>query len=111
VEFVANLHAFPLPVELVFVLLVSAFVMTDPVTEGNPEYAPARTLIACCLILLGLACVSFSVAYVIGHYSEVVTAEKAKEFVLPLVLTASFVPFLYMVSVLLRRSSGAPIAA
>jgi hypothetical protein len=94
VEFIVALHTFPLPVELIFVPLAFMLVGSQVVAEGNAEFAPARKLIAWCLGLLGVASLSFSLVYVGEHFGEVVTAERIKEFLLPLVLTACFVPFL-----------------
>jgi hypothetical protein len=94
VEFVVNLHTFPLPIELLLVPLAFLLVMTQAVAEINAEFSPARTVIAWCLGLLGAVSLSFSLAHVAGHFDEVATTEKVKEFLLPLALTACFVPFL-----------------
>jgi hypothetical protein len=95
VEFVVNLDTFPLPVELVLVPLAFLFVGTQVVAESDPDYAPARKLIAACLTLLGLASLSFSLAYAFSHFDQIATGEKVKDFLLPLTLTACFLPYLY----------------
>jgi len=99
VEFIVNLHTFPLPVELVLVPLAFLFVGTQVVAESHPEYAAARKLIATCLTLLGLASLSFSLVYASSHFDQVATAEKVKDFLLPLILTACFLPYLYALRV------------
>jgi hypothetical protein len=94
VEFIVALHTFPLPVELILVPLAFLLVGSQVIAESDAEFAPARKLIAWCLGLLGATSLAFSLAYVAGHLDEVATAEKIKDFLLPLVLTACFVPFL-----------------
>jgi hypothetical protein len=64
--------------------------------ETNPEHAAAGKLITGCLILLGLAALSFSLVYLASNVTEIATAARVKEFALPLVLTASFMPYLYV---------------
>jgi hypothetical protein len=97
VEFVTNLHTFPLLVELMLVPLAFVFIAMQALAETNPEYAAVGKLITGCLILLGLAALSFSIAYLASSLAELATAEKVKEFLLPLILTACFVPYLYVV--------------
>jgi hypothetical protein len=100
VEFIASLHTFPLPIELI--LIPMAFLLTGSqiVGESNSEFAPARKLVAWCVGLLGGASLVFSLIYLAGHFDGVATAGKVKEFLLPLVLTACFIPFLVGVSYL-----------
>jgi hypothetical protein len=94
VEFIANLHTFPLPIELALVPMAFLLTVTQLVADSNPEFAPARKLIAWCVGLLGGASLVFSLMYLGEHFDEVATAGKVKEFLLPLVLTACFIPFL-----------------
>jgi hypothetical protein len=94
VEFVVALHTFPLPIELILVPLAFLLVGMQVIAEGNPEFAPTRKLIAWCLGFIGSASLVFSLVYVAEHFDELATAKEIKEFLLPLVLTACFVPFL-----------------
>ncbi|MGD0273091.1 MAG: hypothetical protein ABSB96_05120 [Gaiellaceae bacterium] len=97
VEFVVNLHTFPLLIELVLVPLALLLAGTQAVAESNPEFAQARKLIAWCLTVLGLTSLSFSLAYLAADFNRVATVEKIEEFLLPLILTVCFIPFLYAV--------------
>jgi hypothetical protein len=94
VAFVVNLHTFPLPVELIFVPMVFLFVMTEAYAESKPELAPARALSAWSSGILGAVALVYSIHYLIGNFDELATPEKIKEFALPLVLTACFLPLL-----------------
>jgi hypothetical protein len=94
VEFVTNLHTFPLPVELVLVPMALLLVAVQAYSEGKPEFAPGYKLAGWFVTVLGLLSVGYSISYLVRHFGEVATAEKIEEFFLPLVLTACFVPFL-----------------
>lgn len=95
VEFIVNLHTFPLLVELVLVPLAVLLGGTQALAEVSPEFALARKPIAWLVTLLGLTSLSFSLAYVFTNFDKVATAEKIREFLLPLILTICFLPFLY----------------
>jgi hypothetical protein len=93
IEFVVNVHTFPLPVELVLVPLSIIFVLMLTVAEGNPEFEQMRKLLAWVAVVPGLVAIVYSINYVARNWSDAVTAEKVKELFLPFVLTAVFLPF------------------
>jgi hypothetical protein len=96
VEFVSNLHTFPLPVELVLVPGVLLLGGVQAVADSDPKYGAVRKFTVTCLTLIGLAGLSFSLVYLAHHADRVVTVEKTKAFMLPLVLTLAFLPFLVL---------------
>jgi hypothetical protein len=97
IEFIVNIHTFPLPVELVLVPAALIVVLMQVVADSNPELASVRKLLAWLVTVPGVVAISYSVAYLIGHSSEVLTATKLKEFMLPFVLTAFFLPLIVAV--------------
>jgi hypothetical protein len=97
VEYVVNLHTFPLLVELVLVPLTFLLVGVQAVAEVYPQQAAARKPVVWLLSVLGLTAVSFSLVYLVRHFEEVATAEAIKDFLLPLILTVLFLPYLYVV--------------
>jgi hypothetical protein len=101
VEFVVNVHTFPLLVEFVLVPLAFLLVGVQAVTEAYPEQAAARKPVVWLLSVLGLIALSFSLVYLVGHFEEVATATAIKDFLLPLVLTAFFLPYLYVVRLII----------
>lgn len=94
VEFVTNLHTFPLPIELVLVPMALLLVAVQAYSAGKPEFVPSYKLAGWFVTVLGVLSLGYSISYLARHFGDVATAEKIKEFVLPLVLTACFVPFL-----------------
>lgn len=97
VEFIVNLHTFPLPVELLLVPLAFLLVGLQVVAESEPQYAAVRKVVAVSLGLLGLASLSVSLSYVASHFGKVATSVHVKELLLPLVLTVFFLPYIYVV--------------
>jgi hypothetical protein len=97
VEFITNIHPFPLVVELLLVPLAAVLVMVQALAEGDEQYAPIRGVLAWAISLFGLVSLSFSLVYLAGHFKHVVTIEKVEAFLLPVILSAAFVPFLYIV--------------
>ena len=97
VEFIVNLHTFPLPIELVLVPLAFLFVGMQVVAENEPQYTAVKKVVGVCLGLLGLASLSVSLSYVASHLGKVVTSAYAKQLLLPLMLTVFFLPYVYVV--------------
>jgi hypothetical protein len=93
IEFVVNVHTFPLPIELALVPLSILLVLTHTVAEANPEFEPTRTFLAWLVGIPGLVAIAYSLNYVAGAWSDAVTPEKVKDLFLPFVLTVLFLPF------------------
>jgi hypothetical protein len=97
VEFIVNLHTFPLPIELVFVPLSLALVLMQVVAAADPNVQSAQRVLAWLVAIPGLVAIAYSAAYFATHVSRVANAEKGKEFLLPFVLTVGFLPVLVLV--------------
>jgi hypothetical protein len=95
VEFIVNVHTFPLPIELFFVPLSVLLVGVEVVAGGTPEFKAARKPVAWMLALLGGTALAFSVVYIASHFSAVTTTARVKDFLLPLLLSACLLPYLY----------------
>ncbi len=94
VEFLSNLHTFPLPVELVLVPVALVLVGVQALAESDPQHAIIRKPVAICLTVIGLSALVYSVVYLVVHTSDAMSVEKTKAFLLPVVLTVAFLPFL-----------------
>jgi hypothetical protein len=95
-EFIVKLHTFPLPVEIVFTPVVFILIAVNVYTgvKQTPEYTPVRAATNWLLGLVGVVLLSFGLAYIATHFSQITTVEKAEELLLPFMLTLCFVPFL-----------------
>jgi hypothetical protein len=99
-EFILNLYTFPLIVELITLPLLFIIVGTKTVSEVMPEFADrrfdaVRTLLSTLLAAYGVVILSLSVRSIAFHFDEVATAAKIRELLLPAILTAWFIPFIY----------------
>lgn len=96
VEFIVNLHTFPLPVELVLVPLSILLVLMQVVAAADPNLQSAQRVLAWLVAVPGVIAIVYSAVYFATHVSRVVNAEKGREFFLPFVLTVGFLPVLVL---------------
>jgi hypothetical protein len=96
VEFLISTYTFPLPVELVIVPIITFLAMMDAVAESKAEYAPAKKLTGCVLSLFGLVVATIAVRHAILDYRTLETVDTVRQFLLPLVLSLSLGPYIYL---------------
>ena len=97
VEFLSNLHTFPIYVELLLIPLMAFFVAARVVAESEGQYKAAATAFGWVLATFTLTSLSFSLAYAANNI-ESVTTEQLREFLLPFLLTLCLIPLLYLVA-------------
>lgn len=93
--FITELHSFPLIVELAVLPVVTFFAIMGEVAKHKPEHASVAKLLGCIMAIIGLAYFGFSVVETIDKWSETATRETALDFLLPILLSVGFLPFLY----------------
>jgi hypothetical protein len=98
IQFIGSLHTFPLPIELVLVPVLFLIVGCLALASSDSQYAQIKKPLETLLSLIGIVVLLFSAKYLVTHFSEIVTRERIREFFLPLLLTALFVPFFYIVA-------------
>jgi hypothetical protein len=97
IEFVANAYTFPLLVELFVVAFVIAVVTLASFSELRPEFAILRRPFSVLCVALLVGTIRPTVVYVAHHLGELASAERTREFLLPLILTVALAPYLYCV--------------
>ena len=95
-EFVVNLYAFPLWIELMTVPLVFLALMSTAVCESRDEYPELVRVNNRFVAVYGLVVFVFSVYRFVGELDRPHLIEDAKEFALPILLTISIIPFIYV---------------
>jgi hypothetical protein len=95
IEFVANAYTFPLLVELIVVPFVIVVVTLTSFSELRPEFAILRTPFNLLCVALLVGTVAPTVVFVAHHVGQLASAERAREFLLPLILTVALAPYLY----------------
>jgi hypothetical protein len=101
-EFVINLYVFNIFVELALVPVVSLVAGMLVIADKSNEYATVKKILNGFLIIAGLAMLIFALVHVFGDFTHFATIENAKTFLLPLVLTFAFLPFMYCLTLWAR---------
>jgi hypothetical protein len=97
IEFLSELYTFPLAIELVFVPGMAVLVGMQAVAQvqTDSKYQLMVRVLNGCSSLIGLTLVIFVLYQAIKHAADLISPGSIKEFFLPLILMAAFIPFLY----------------
>lgn len=93
--FITELHTFPLIVELIALPVVTVIALTGEVAKHRPEHAQVARLLACTTTVIGFAYLGFSLFKTVEQWQKVATWTAVSEFVVPVLLSLGFLPFLY----------------
>jgi hypothetical protein len=93
--FITGLHTFPLIVELIAFPLVTLIALTGEFAKHKPEHAPAARLLSCMTTAIGFLYLGFSLLKTVEQWQKAATWNTASEFVIPILLSLGFLPFLY----------------
>jgi hypothetical protein len=98
IEFVANLYVFNLAVELMLVPGVVFLVLLDAAAETKPEYARVKTITEGALAVFGVFLLVRAANIVLSDPGSFATSETVMRFLLPILLSAAFLPFVYLLA-------------
>ena len=98
IEFISNLYVFGLLIELMLVFFLILFSMMKPFAERDKRYLHLKGPINNMLILLGSVIIVFAIYKTIADYRHFFTVSNAKSFLLSPILTALYIPFLYLLA-------------
>lgn len=97
-EFIVNLHVFSLTLEFVLVPVATILTGMLVVAESKEEFKPVRSLLNVILALLGLGLLAYSAHEIYTDFNVFVQPSTLAEFLLPIVMTTLFLPFLYLLA-------------
>lgn len=100
IAFIAEAYSFPFAVELILIPLLALMTGVQVVSEKKPEYVSAHKLASTTLALAGVAYVGYGLYVVVNDFHGFATWNTLREFLIPIVLSLLFLPYLYFVSVL-----------
>ncbi len=100
VEFYMNWFVMAIWAELILQPFVALLAMTLVVAEQKPEFESARRVLNALLGTVGLAIAAFVAIQLFSKWEEIDKARSLREFALPLWLTISVTPVVYLVAVL-----------
>ncbi len=104
VEFIVNVYALPLAVELLLVPVVLLFIGAQVVAQHDPSTTPAvRKVIDGVLVAVGVVYLGYFVISVLGDLDGFLTRQNAEDFLVGPVLTLALIPFLYSAAWWSRR--------
>jgi hypothetical protein len=104
-EFISNLYAFGLPVELVLVPMMVFIVGLQAVAESEPKYLLVKKVIDVLMAVIGLTLLVYVVYRVATDFSDLATLENLRGFLYPLLMTLGYLPFLYLFGLFLAYES------
>jgi hypothetical protein len=99
ITFITNMYVFPLYVELVLAPFTIFVVILQTVAAMDAELATVRKLLDGLVVVIGATVLLFSLVHVASSLSDVVTRDTLRLFLLPMILTVLFIPFLYAVAI------------
>lgn len=97
-EFVVNLHAFSLWVELLMVPFATTLISLITLSESDEKYQAIEKLLTGILAVYGGLVLFVTLSEVITHFDQYVTLSAYREFLLPMILTMAFLPLMYLVA-------------
>ena len=97
VEFVSNAYTFPLPIELLLVPAVVTLLTMARFAQITPEFAQITSALRAIVVVVFIGTLTPTIVFAAEHANELTSTERTQEFLLPFVLTAAFVPYLYLV--------------
>ena len=95
-SYLLNLYVFDLWIELMLQPILAALLLMHEFLKTSPEHAPARRYVDGLLIIIVLTVSTFYFVQVIRKWEDVAIAENAVSLALPIWLTVSLLPFIYI---------------
>jgi hypothetical protein len=98
VEFIANFYNFSLAAELILIPIMTIVGISQVFTQDKPEYKPVEKLFSGITSLFGLVVLIYIVYRISQEFGEFANLLTLKSFLLPIILTTLYLPFLYFVA-------------
>ena len=104
-EFVVNIHNFNLLVEFIFIPIMVFLVLIQTTSESMEEYKKVFKFINGTLSVIGLVLIILSVIDIINEFETYASFDTLKSFLLPIILTLSFIPCAYLIALVMKYES------
>lgn len=96
IEFIINLYAFSLWIELILVPVLFVIIAMSAFVEMKKEYMSVKKVIDFILSAFIILLIVFALVKILGDYQAFASPENLRVFTLPPLLTFSYIPFLYL---------------
>jgi len=97
-EFVINVYSFSLLTELIMLPILIFIVMLQAVAELDSKNAQVAKLLTNLMAIFGFGLLIYSIYKMINGYSDFFKLGTLHSFILPIILTVLFLPYLYCLS-------------
>lgn len=97
-EFVVNLHQFGLITELLLLPIILFLTMIQVVAGREEQSQKVKSLVDWVLVVFGFAMLGISLQRILADFRGFATNPNLKSFLLPIILSISFIPFAYCVA-------------
>jgi len=98
IEFIANFYNFSLLAELLIIPVMSIIVISQIYTQDDPKYKPVNKLFKNLTTTFGLIVFIYTSIQIYQGFQEFANVLTLKTFLLPIIFTIAFLPFLYLYS-------------
>jgi len=95
-EFIVNYHTFNFFVEIFIFPLVTLFVLIAVFSEVKQEYRVVNKIANVILGIIGFIGLISGVVYIANNFTNFWVLDNLKNFLLPILLTITFIPFIYV---------------
>lgn len=103
--FLINIYTFPLIAELISLPIIVLIAAMGAYTGTKKEYLPAKKFVDFLLSAWGLFLAIYVIARIFGSYQTLLMTDNLLAFLLPILLTSAFIPFLYGFAVYIAYES------
>ena len=95
-EFIVNVYTFPLWAEFFFLPFVTFIILLDTVASLNKKYTDLSKILKILQFIIGISVLIYSIYSIIHDFKNFKTLNTLKDFLLPIILSISFIPFIYI---------------
>lgn len=101
-EFIINFFTFSLTKELIIVPVLVFSAMMQAVASFNPKYKQVENLFKYILTTFGIVIFIISLYKTVEQHSKLFTLDNLKSFLLPIFLSLTFLPFMYLYNLFVK---------
>lgn len=102
IEFIVNFFTFSLTKELIIVPILVFSAMMQAFASFKPEHKQVENLFKYILTTFGIVIFIFSLYKTVEQHSQLFTLDNLKSFLLPVFLSITFLPFMYLYNLLVK---------
>lgn len=99
IEYLVGAYTFHIAVEFVLVPLIVVFSALVAFAETKPEYESAHKFLNAVLVIVGTAILGSVMYLLVKDFEQVANRQAASDFVLPVILSALYTPFIAFMAV------------